>query len=48
MEKEIKSERIEIRVTPQQKEDIQTLAWYSGLSVTAYLIDVALGDKVVR
>lgn len=48
MKKIIKSETIQIRVTPQQKKDIQILARSTGLSVTSYLLRAALGHKVVR
>lgn len=52
MDKQVKSERFELRVTPEEKKRLVELASTAGLSVAAYIIGSALGglagDKIVE
>ena len=41
-----RTEYIGIRVTPEEKEALKKAAATAGLSITAYLIGEALGDKL--
>lgn len=41
-----RTDNITIRVTPAEKEQIKTAAAALGLSVTAFLVSMALGDKI--
>ena len=44
-----KTERIDLRVTPEEKTIIQTAAATAGLTITAYLlaqIGLAVGDAI--
>lgn len=41
-----RTERISLRVTPEEMETIKGYAAAAGLSVTAFLIGEAIGDKI--
>lgn len=41
-----KSERIELRVTPDEKKQLYELATMAGMSVAAYLLGNSIGDRV--
>lgn len=41
-----RTEMLTMRVTPAEKEALQAAAVAAGLSVTAFLLGCALGDKV--
>jgi len=43
---EKRSERIDLRVTPTEKRQLQFLAAAAGLPLTGFLIGLALGDKL--
>lgn len=41
-----KTDTITLRVSPAQKEQLKTSAAALGLSLSAFLLNMALGDKV--
>ena len=41
-----RTENVNIRVTPAEKEKLKALALAAGLSVTGYVLGCALGDAI--
>lgn len=41
-----KTEVVQIRLTPAEKETLRKLAGYAGLSISGYLLGKALGDAI--
>lgn len=41
-----KTERLEIRLTPEEKSQLFQLATMAGMSVASYLLGNSLGDKI--
>ena len=41
-----RSEAVTIRMTPDEKKNVYALAAAAGMTVTAYLIGCAIGDKL--
>lgn len=41
-----KTDTINLRVSPAEKEQLKTLAAAAGLSLSAFLLSMALGDKI--
>lgn len=46
MAKQNKTEYLHLRVTPEQKKQLQLLAAAAGLPLTGFLLGLALGDKI--
>lgn len=43
-----KTARVELRITPEEKEKLVLLASLAGVSITEYLIGRAIGDKFAQ